>query len=150
MLCCGDPDDFCWCFYFSGQLPKIQNCRVCLPCGEWVCSSNLSPVLWSLAEVLGFCPVCARFRAQLEVWMEFIHSTWDFASLALFLISHYLWLLWTLWFLQRESLGFIFQLALPLVSPLVKAPKLGNLSHPSPFSQFLTSLQTLPAFVHFR
>lgn len=127
-------------------------CRVCLPCGEGGVRSNLSPMLLSLAEVLGFCPARARFRAQLKVWMEFTQSTWDFASLALFfLISSYLWLLWTLSVVPPERKpGVCFLIGSAAGQPSDESSEPGELSHPSSFSQFLTPLLDLPAFVHFR
>lgn len=84
-------------FILAGNYLRLKTAGSVSPVGRRVCSLNLSLVLSSLAEAFGFCPVRAWVRAQLEVWTEFTHSAWDFASLALFfLISHYLWLLWTL------------------------------------------------------
>lgn len=57
-------------------------------------SSNLSLVLLSLAEILGFCPVHARFRGS--AGEEFTHRTWDSPLVLFFLSSHYLWLVWAL------------------------------------------------------
>lgn len=84
--------------------------------------------------------------------MEFTQSAWDFASLALFfLISSYLWLLWTLSVVPPERKpGVCFLIGCAAAQPSDESSEPGELSYPNPFSQFLTPLLGLPAFVHFR
>ena len=77
---------FCCCVYFSGQVPCSDfSCTFCLSVAGG--RPHLSPVLLSLAEVLGFYPVTLWVRGRLEAGQSITQSLGSPPLAVFFLLS---------------------------------------------------------------